>query len=472
MSEFLHGVETIRLQAGPRPIQQVRTAIIGLVGTAPAHHTTDGAELNKPTLVLSDRDNVKFGPDLDGYTIPKALKAIQDQGAGLVVVINVFDPTTHQEAVAAADRAIVDGVVTLPHADVLSVVVKEAGGAGAALVEGTDYEFDGVKGTVTVKAGGALVGDAQANIAYVRAMPSEVTEAQVIGTVDVNGNRTGAQALLDVNAIFGFKPKILIAPGYSSDATVRAALGVLAQELKLRAVVLADVPVATPFDDVLEGRSPAGAVDLVVADERVFLCYPHFKVGDELEPFSQRFAGVIARTDADRGYWHSPSNKDVLGVEGIEFPLTAAINDPLCEVNQLNAQGIVTAFTGNGVGVRAWGNRSSAFPGSADVETFMSVLRTLDVVDESVELATLAHLDGPVGSVLIEAVLADVNAFIRTLITRGALLPGSRVEYFAEDNPPAELAAGKVTFTKTYMPPPPAERITYKSIVDTTLLSF
>ena len=70
----------------------------------------------------------------------------------------------------------------------------------------------------------------------------------------------------------------------------------------------------------------------------------------------------------------------------------------------------------------------------------------------------------------VAAILADVNAFLRILVTRGALVAGSRLEYFAEDNTAAELAAGHITFTKTFCPPPPLERLTYKSVLDTTLL--
>ncbi|WP_299752780.1 hypothetical protein [uncultured Tateyamaria sp.] len=32
---FLHGVEIIEIDAGPRPIQTVRSSVIGIVGTAP-----------------------------------------------------------------------------------------------------------------------------------------------------------------------------------------------------------------------------------------------------------------------------------------------------------------------------------------------------------------------------------------------------------------------------------------------------
>lgn len=472
---FLHGVETFELTKGPRPIQQVRSAVIGLVGTAPVHHADDPADLNVAALVLSDRDNEQFGPHIDGYTIPAALKAIQDQGYGTVLVVNVFDPATHKSDVAAADLDIVAGIITLANADIISVVVKVEGGGGDPLVEGVDYSINRITGIITVLPGGALASASKANVAYVYADPSAVDSADIIGT-ETEGVRSGAQAWLDCASRFGFGPKVLIAPGFSSSETVVAALQVLAQEAKLRAVALADVAVGATFDEVLEGRAPEGDLDLTASDQRVFYCYPHCKVYDAasdstvLGPFSSRLAGVIAKVDSERGYWHSPSNKQILGVTGIEVPLTAAVNDENCEVNQLNAAGVVTIFTGYGAGVRVWGNRSSAFPASSDIRTFMAVRRTIDMVDESIELAALEFLDGPVTQVLIDAILASVNEFLRTLVTRGALAPGSRCEYFPEDNPPSELAAGHVTFTKTFCPPPPLERLTYKSMLDTTLL--
>ena len=242
MAGFLHGVETFELSVGPRAIQQVKSAVIALVGTAPIHHAAAPAALNTPIQVLSDRDNAQFGSGPSGYTIPDALKGLQDQGYGAVLVINVFDPATHGTEVVAADKPITAGKIVLTHADLISCTVKAAGGAGAALVLGTDYTLDRVKGIITVVAGGALAAAANASVAYRYATPEVVTEAAVIGTVNVAGERTGAQALLNCGSLFGYGPKILIAPGFSSDATVQAALQVLAQSSKLRAIVLADAP--------------------------------------------------------------------------------------------------------------------------------------------------------------------------------------------------------------------------------------
>jgi phage tail sheath protein FI len=85
-ANFLHGVETIEVEKGARPIRTVKSAVIGLIGTAPT-----GA-VNTPTIVLSDRQAAQFGGQLSGFSVPQALDAIFDQGAGTVIVINVLDP--------------------------------------------------------------------------------------------------------------------------------------------------------------------------------------------------------------------------------------------------------------------------------------------------------------------------------------------------------------------------------------------
>src|SRR5690606_30107815 len=100
-TNFLNDVETFELLLGPRPIQQVRSAVIAIVGTAPVHHVAEPPELGRPVLVASDRDNARLGPRLSGYTIPDALVDVQDQGAGLIVAVNVFDPEEHNTPVAA-----------------------------------------------------------------------------------------------------------------------------------------------------------------------------------------------------------------------------------------------------------------------------------------------------------------------------------------------------------------------------------
>ena len=398
-ASFLHGVETIEIEKGARTIKTVKTAVVGLVGTAPIEDVdTDLRTVNEPTLILNEIDAVKyFGSPKNGYTIPQALQAIFDQGAGVVIVVNVFDPDKHETV-------------------------------------------------------------------------SDVTKADIIGEVNATtGKRTGMKAFEDCYSLFGYFPKTLIAPVYCEDTAVVSALTTICD--KIRAIGLVDAPVGTTVQEVITGRGPEGQINFNVASDRIVLCYPHLKVYDSktdsnvLEPYSQRLAGVIAAKDIDKGY----SNSSINGIVGVEKQLTSMINDPSSEVNTLNESGVVTVFNSYGSGFRTWGNRSSAYPSSTNVTNFINVRRTADILHESVEYSMLQFIDFPIDDGLIDSINESVNAFIRTLIGRGALIDG-KCSYNPDKNPVTEIANGHLVFDVEFMPPTPAERITFESFIDIELL--
>ena len=98
MPGFLHGVEVIEIDAGPRPIQTVNSSVIGIVGTAP---DADPAvfPLNTPVLVAG---SLKEAAKLDttgsqAGTLPKAMDGIFDQCGAVVVVIRVDEGADDSE---------------------------------------------------------------------------------------------------------------------------------------------------------------------------------------------------------------------------------------------------------------------------------------------------------------------------------------------------------------------------------------
>ena len=145
------------------------------------------------------------------------------------------------------------------------------------------------------------------------------------------------------------------------------------------------------------------------------------------------------------------------------------INDPTSEVNTLNEAGIVTVFNSYGTGFKTWGNRSAAYPTSTNVINFINIRRTADILHESVEYSMLQFIDYPIDNGLIESITETVNSFIRTLIGRGALIDG-KCSYNADKNPVTEIANGHILFDVEFMPPVPAERITFESFIDIELL--
>ncbi len=404
-ASFLHGVETIEVQKGSVTIKTVKTAVIGLIGTAPigdvdANYKT----VNKPVLILNEAEGVKyFGEDKSGYTIPGALKAIFDQGAGVVIVINVFDPAIHT-------------------------------------------------------------------------LVSNVLFTDINGRIDtITGKRTGLKAFEDCYSLFGFYPKTIIAPVFCENKLVVTDINTLCT--KIRAMGIIDAPLGSTVQNAITGRGPDGTINLNFASQRLILCYPRLKVynstsnSEILEPYSQRLAGVIAAKDIEKGYWWSPSNTEILGITGIEKQLTSMINDPSSEVNALNEAGIVTVFNSYGSGLRTWGNRSAAYPTSTLPINFINVRRTADILHESVEYSMLQFIDHPITNGLIDSICESVNGFIRTLIGRGALIDG-KCSYNPAKNSAEEIANGHLVFDIEFMPPTPAERITFESFINIELLKM
>jgi uncharacterized protein len=470
-ANFLHGVETIVIEKGPRPITGVKTAVIGLVGTAPQ---TAYTTLNQPLVIRNPVDAAKyFGVNTTGFTIPAALDAIFDQGNGpICIVVNVCDPATHTTAVASeVVTKSADGTFVLAHKGITSLTMSVPTGA----VVTTDFTLDAVTGVISRVASSTkiITATTSVTVAYSYCDPSKVLAADIIGEADVDGNLSGLQALIGTYNLFGYVAKMIIAPGYCTQEGVSTEM--IAVAGRLRAMALIDAPIGTTVAEAITGRGPSGTINFETSSKRAILCFPHVKRYDTatdtevLEPLSQRLAGVIAAKDIERGYWWSPSNTEIKGITGMELPITALINDSTTETNALNEAGICTLFNSFGTGIRAWGNRSAAFPTDTSPANFINVQRTADILHESIEYSMLQFIDRPINQALIDSIRESVNGFIRTLIMRGALIDGKCVFDVAK-NPVTEIAAGHLTFDIEFMPPTPAERISFESFINVELL--
>lgn len=465
-ANYLHGVETIEIQKGARPISVVKSAVIGIVGIAPK------GTPNELTLVLNAQDAAaKFGSELPGFSIPQALSAIYAQGAGTCLVVNVFDPATMTVEVLAENKTVTNGKAKTTYAPIGDVVVTNNAGT-TTYVKDTDYSIDDF-GNIKVLNFTAIAEGSTIKCTYDRLDATTITDSNIIGAISGTGARSGLKALALGYSTFGYNPKLIICPKYSTSNAVAAEMIVQAEAL--RAVTIIDTPNATTVSTAIAGRGPSGTLaGFKSSSQRVILTYPNLKVYDaatdatELRPYSQFLAGVIAATDLEEGYWVSPSNHEIQGVVGPERIITAAINDPSTEANALNEAGIVTQFNSFGSGLRVWGNRSAAWPSLTLPVNFISVRRTADILHESVEYAMLQFIDKPINQAVIDSIRESVNAFIRTLIGRGALIDGKCI-YNKDKNPATELAAGHLTFDIEFLPPTPAERITFESFIDINL---
>lgn len=471
MSNYLHGVEVVELTNGSQPIRVVKSAVIALIGTAPQ------GDRNQLKVINSAKEAEHFGLQIPNYTIPEALAAIFAQGYGTVVVVNVFDPSsdiTSVTAQALADRDS-NGNIALPHyALPASISVLDGENADTPLAA-EKWSYDELSKTLTIIDTANFPASHSLKITYNHPDFSAISDADIIGTFS-GGARTGMKLFEETFTQFGFSPKLLIAPSFCTTSAIATEMIATVSQPWFNGHALIDAPEGTTVAVAITGRGAAGAINFNTSSKRAILCCPHVKAQEFAtgasvnKPLSQYAAGVIARVDNTEGYHVSPSNHEIFGITGMEYPVTASITDPSSEANQLNEVGVVTLFNSFGSGIRLWGNRSAAFPTSTAPSNFIPVQRTADILHESVQLAMLQYIDKPITAAILDSVRASVNAFIRTLIGRGALIGGECV-YDPTKNSASDLAAGKVTFDLNFMPPTPMERMTFESFIDTSLLS-
>lgn len=394
---FLHGVEVIEIDDGARPIRAVATSVIGIVGTAPF---ADAAKFPLDTPVLITRPS---------------------EAAALMAT---WDPVANANAsVGSLPTAIADiHDQAQPPIVVVRVDVAAAGGS------------------------------------YLANQLAEVRGVQA--------DSSGVYALLAAKGLVKVQPRILIATGWTHQVTqagdpladvanpVAAALKVCAD--KLRAVAVIDGPNDTNADAIDKSEREGG--------QRIYFVDPHIKALDHkgvivTRPASAAVAGVIARTDQERGFWWSPSNQRMNGVLGLSRPIDFSLSDPATTSNLLNEAGVATIINEGGE-YRLWGNRT---PGMLDPAwAFLSVRRTADIIHDAVEKSYLWALDRPLSAQLLDDVVGSVEAYLRDLKNRGAIL-GGRAWLDEELNTPESLRAGRAWVNFDFEPPPPLERLTFQA---------
>jgi len=476
---FLHGVRNIALPSAGGTIEVNNSCVIAIVGVSPIGAT-------QQLIICNNRDDdEQFGEDTPNNNIAKTLRIIRDvvQGASKnpsdgscpIGVVNVYDEDIHKAALTVTDELVSDegtialGVTIIGDLDGVEITsggdpVNEA--AGGTYVYGTDYTLDRYGNFKDLT--GDYVGELL-SFAGDKLDTSAVTGAHIIGEVS-GSTLTGSKLLDKMASSYGFKPKILITPTYNTLTGVAAALETLAGSY--RGVYISDAAAGTSKTAALALR---GSGIWNTAKPQTRPVWPYLKSydawvnGNVAYPFSAYLAGMYVANDNNTGFWDSVSNQQIPGVSGPEIEITTGFEDTGSDANLLNAAGIMTYMTGYGLGYNTWGNRNAKFPTSNEVTTFDNVYRTDGMVSDAMTAAALKYVDKGISNTLIDLVKTEGNNFIRSLIQKGALLPGSNISYNKADNSASNLAAGKIFFRRTYMVTTPAEDITFYTVLDITL---
>ena len=279
-------------------------------------------------------------------------------------------------------------------------------------------------------------------------------EAQTKSNVIGNGDAfSGVHGFSSAQSTVHVTPRILVAPGFSHNMEVVSELEGIAN--KIKAVILADGPNTTDADAITY-RGNFGS-------DRIFIVDPSVKVFDTVtndyiaQPASPRVAGLISKMDNEKGFWWSPSNQIITGIAGTWRPVDYAHGNPNSKANLLNENEVTTIIHQDGY--RLWGNRTT----SSDPKfAFLSVRRTADMIQESLLRAHLWAVDRNITRFYAEDVKEGVNAYLRNLKAKGAIL-GGECYLDPELNTPENIASGKIYFDFDFTPPYPAEHVTFRS---------
>jgi uncharacterized protein len=457
---FLHGVEVIEIDAGPRPMTTVRSSVIGIVGTAP---NADAAAfpLNTPVLVAGSRREAALldtvGTGLG--TLPTALDSIFDQAGAVVIVVRVEQGMTEAETLANVLGGVNSGTGNYEGVHAF---------LGAESIVGFQPKIICAPGFTHTRRASSVTA------ITVTTPGSGYTSAPTVSLT--NGGGTGATAVATVSS--GVVTKVTVTnpgTGYTSAPTVvfsggggtlaaaTASFGTLGNAVvaeligiaeRLRAVIIADGPNTTDSAAITYSQD-FGSKRIYVVDPKVI------KTNVDGEPatewVSAAVAGLIAKSDNDRGFWWSPSNQELSGIIGTARPIDFTLGDPNSRANLLNEKNIATIIRQNGW--RLWGNRTL----SSDPKwAFLCVVRTADMINESLLRQHLWAVDRGITKQYVDDVIEGVNSYLRRLVTVGAIL-GGRCWADPDLNTPDQIAQGKIFFDFDFTPTYPAEHVTFRS---------
>ena len=457
---FLHGVEVLDIDSGSRPIQTVRSSVIGIVGTAPNADAT-AFPINTPTLIAGSRleasklDMLGTGAG----TLPKALDAILDQAGAVVIVVRVEEGETEAETLANvlggvnANNGKYEGVHALLGAE-------SALGFAPRILLAPGFTHTRVTGgvtAITLSSGGT---------GYTAAPAVSITGGGGTGataTATVSGGAVTGVTITNHGSGYTSAPTVAFTGGGGTGAAATAAFGSTANAVvsemigiaeRIRAHIIADGP-STNDAAAIAYRGDFGS-------RRVYVIDPRSTVTDStgttvVSWSSPRVAGLIAKVDNDLGFWWSPSNQTINGITGTERPIDFVLGDANARANLLNENEVATIIRQDGY--RLWGNRTCS---SDQKWAFLCVSRTADIINDSLLRAHLWAVDRGITKNYVTDVIESVNAYLRHLTSIGAILGGS---CWADPdlNTPDQIAQGKVYFDFDFTPTYPAEHITFRS---------
>lgn len=439
-----------------------KSSIPFVIGKSPIQNADSPAKAGVPVLCKSFEDakeKLGYSDNWDDYTLCEFMYShFMLYGCQPVIFVNLLDPATMNEAVAAADKNVEDHKIALPIEAINdeNLVIKPAGGSGNAYVKDTDYAvyYEGENCYIELLSGGAAYSAASLSVAYKKVTPASVNAAAVA---------TGMESIEQCMGTLGIVPDLICAPGFSDNTSVAAVMATKAAGINGMFKAKALIDISTAADGGADVYSEVAALKETnnFSDENQIICWPLLKLGTRVFHLSTQLAGLMASVDTGNNGcpYESPSNKafkcdSTVNAAGTEVNLT------LAQANILNAAGVVTAISFLG-SINCWGNYTACYPVKSDVkDCYIPVSRMFDWVGNTFINTFWSRLDKPMSRRLIDTVVDACNIWLNGLVGSGYLY-GARAEFKDSENPLENLLAGIIKVHIYMTPPSPTQEIDF-----------
>jgi uncharacterized protein len=301
-------------------------------------------------------------------------------------------------------------------------------------------------------------------------LSSEGADGNDLDDVDIIGDstkKTGMHALDNVDLF-----NLLCIPPYKrvdiQSNEFDVSVGVYNDALKIcqdrRAILIIDPPYEWKNKD--DPQKPDSGIDRYGRDPNAAIFFPRIRCPDPLQEGRLRsfapsgaVAGVIARTDSQRGFWKAPAGIEasLMGVSDLELRLTDAEN------GELNPLGINCLRIMPVAGRVVWGSRTMRGADRlADQWKYLPVRRTALYIEESLYRGTQWVVFEPNDDRLWGQIRLNVGTFMHDLFRKGAFQGSSPREAYLvkcdhETTTQSDINQGIVNILVGFAPLKPAE---------------
>ena len=433
-----------------------------VIGAAPIQSAANPAKIGDPVLCTSFEEaeaKLGYSENWKDYNLCEFMFShFKLYGSQPVIFVNLLNPAKMNEAVAAADKDVVNHKIAIPIEAINdeTLVVKPAGGSGNAYVKDTDYAvyYEGEYCYIELLPDGAAYSAESLNVAYKKVTPGSVNAAAVA---------TGMEAIERCLGGLGVVPDLICAPGYSHDTTVAAVMAGKAAGINGMFKAKALIDLSTKKGDGATDYSEVNSVKNAknITDVNQIACWPMLKLGDRVFHMSTQLAGLMASVDTGNAGcpYESPSNKR-LQADSMVLDSEEEVDLTHAQANILNAAGVVTGLNFMG-GLVAWGNYNACYPANSDVKDFMiPISRMFGWVGKTLIKTFWGKLDKPMNRRLIDTVIDTCNIWLNGLVGNEYVL-GARAEFRESENPLTDLMAGIIRIHIYITPPSPAQEIDF-----------